>query len=298
MTNNWERRGVVWPVLLILAGAILLLDNLGRLDLSLWELLFRLWPAILLAIGIELLVPTRSAASYLLTVLLVLAVFAGSYWLLTTTDSRRGATESIEEPLDGDGPVSLILEPVIGTLRLHPGTARQGLLAGSIPAESAGELSVERFSRGGQGVVRLTRDLRPGGWVVFPFSQKAWDLTIDRDVSLELEVDMAAGILDLDLAQLDLRRVDAGIGVGEIRVELPDASAEVRVEGGVGSLHIVLPEGVSARVHISRGLTTLDLPAGYRYEDGIARSPQASGATADLEIHVNLGVGLIEISES
>lgn len=51
MDSRWERRGVLWPVLLILAGAILLLNNIGRLEWSLWELLFRLWPAILLAAG-------------------------------------------------------------------------------------------------------------------------------------------------------------------------------------------------------------------------------------------------------
>lgn len=298
MDSRWERRGVLWPVLLILAGAILLLNNIGRLDWSLWELFFRLWPAILLAAGIELLVPTRSAASYFVTVLLVLMVFVGSFLLLEAAGPRSGDSADFEEPLSSDAPATLVLEPVIGALNLRAGASRGSLVEGSLPIDSDEHLSVQRSEQGGRQVLQLSRDWGSGRWIVFPFTQEAWDLTANSEVPLELQVDMAVGLIDLDLSELDVRRVDASFGVGELRLELPAAEAEVVVDGGVGSLRIVLPANASARVQISRGLATLDLPADYQYADGVATSPAARSGAAELQIQVNLGVGLISIVEA
>lgn len=298
MNNRWERRGVLWPVLLILAGGILLLNNIGQLDWSLWELLFRLWPAILLAAGIELLVPTRSAASYFVTVLLVLAVFVGSFLLLEASSPRSGGGAAFEESLSNDDPVTLVLEPVIGALNLRAGASSGLLVEGSLPVDSDDGISVQRSERAGRHVLRISRDWGSRRWIVFPFTQEAWDLTATSQVPLELQVDMAVGLIDLDLTGLDVPEVDAGVGVGEIRLELSDTEAEVSLDGGVGSLRLVLPAGASARLEISRGLATLNLPADYDYADGVATSPAARSGAPELEIQVNLGVGLISIVEA
>lgn len=297
MNRTWERRGVVWPVLLILAGALLLLNNAGRLDYSIWELLVRLWPAILLAIGIELLVPTHTAAGYFLTVLLVLAVFVGSFWLLDNVQPRAESTTAIDEPIPSSGSASLVINPIIGELRLQAGSPAQSLVAGDIPESGGNRITIDRSRQAGQEVLKLSRDIGASNWVVFPFRQDAWDLALSPEVPLDLEADMAVGLMDLDLTGLDLQTVSASLGLGEIRLRLPDQAANVKVDGGMGSVRIMLPTGASVRIEISRGLSTLDLPSGYRYVDGIATSPAAQSGGADLRISVDLGVGAISISE-
>jgi hypothetical protein len=66
-----------WPILLIGAGVIFLLANLGMVPGSPGFLLSRLWPVILIVIGIELVLGRRARwLSALLALLVVAAVIA------------------------------------------------------------------------------------------------------------------------------------------------------------------------------------------------------------------------------
>ncbi len=48
------RRSLFWPIMLIGAGSIWLLSNLGLIDVQNLGLLFRLWPLALIAFGIKI----------------------------------------------------------------------------------------------------------------------------------------------------------------------------------------------------------------------------------------------------
>ena len=50
------RHGLTWPIFLIGAGVMLLLNNLGLLSWQVWTALLRLWPALLITAGIDLLI--------------------------------------------------------------------------------------------------------------------------------------------------------------------------------------------------------------------------------------------------
>lgn len=297
MDNRWEDRGVVWPVLLILAGVVLLLNNTGELERGLLELLFRMWPAILLAAGIELLIPKRSAWTYLLTLALVLGVFGGSYLLLDTIEARAERGGTFSEPLAEGEQAILVLHPIIGELQLTAGAPGQMLVAGTLPDGDPDRVSIQRSQRGGRTVVEFSREFSEGNWFIFPFFQERWNLRANSGIPLEVEVDLAVGLMNLDLAELELSRVDAGMGVGEIRLRLPDSVGDASAGGGVGLLRIEVPADADVRIRVSRGLAALDLPDDYRYADGIATSPGARAGSPTLELEVNLGVGLISIVE-
>ena len=44
--------GLVGPAILIGLGVVFLLNNLGMLDWGIWNILLRLWPLLLIAIGL------------------------------------------------------------------------------------------------------------------------------------------------------------------------------------------------------------------------------------------------------
>jgi hypothetical protein len=74
-----ERRSfsVFWPIVLICAGAYLLLSNMGYLpDLS-WDILWRLWPLFLIGMGIDALIGRHSALGAVVATLLILALVGG-----------------------------------------------------------------------------------------------------------------------------------------------------------------------------------------------------------------------------
>ena len=104
MNNNTYRRSLVGPVILIGFGVILLLNNLGLLSWTIWDTLFRLWPVILIAIGLDILIGRRSLWGSLLSAALVLAIFGGAIWLFASRPAGGEAvtTEQISQPLGGD----------------------------------------------------------------------------------------------------------------------------------------------------------------------------------------------------
>ncbi len=55
-----HRVGLVWPVILISAGMMFLLNNLGLLSWNVWGTLWRLWPVLLIAAGLDILIGRRS----------------------------------------------------------------------------------------------------------------------------------------------------------------------------------------------------------------------------------------------
>ena len=54
MDSHHDRGGLVGPILLIGLGLVFLLTNLGMLSTSIWGVLLRIWPVILIAIGVDL----------------------------------------------------------------------------------------------------------------------------------------------------------------------------------------------------------------------------------------------------
>ncbi len=51
--ETWRRHGIFFPLLLITAGVLLFLNNLGRLPGSSWDLILRLWPLLLIVAGLD-----------------------------------------------------------------------------------------------------------------------------------------------------------------------------------------------------------------------------------------------------
>ena len=82
MNKKKERRSsLVVPVILIGLGIVFLLNNLGILTWSVWDVIFRLWPVLLVAGGLDVLIGRRSAWGALLSLVLTLALVAGALWL-------------------------------------------------------------------------------------------------------------------------------------------------------------------------------------------------------------------------
>src|SRR5690242_11383019 len=67
-----RRTPLVGPLLLIGAGLVFLLINMGVLDEGVWVQLLQLWPLLLIAIGLDLLIGRRNPGLSLLIVLVVL----------------------------------------------------------------------------------------------------------------------------------------------------------------------------------------------------------------------------------
>ncbi|NIO06896.1 MAG: hypothetical protein GTO40_02485, partial [Deltaproteobacteria bacterium] len=126
MNERARRGGLVGPLLLIGLGVIFLLNNLGVLAVSVWDVVFHLWPVILIAIGLDLLIGRRSVWGSLLVLALILAVLIGGILLIGARDGRALIEDEITQPLSGITEAKISMRPAIGLIQvgsLDPGSS-------------------------------------------------------------------------------------------------------------------------------------------------------------------------------
>lgn len=77
-----KEKDVVWPLFLIFAGVILLLNSLSIVDWNIWEYLFKFWPVFLILAGVKMIFATNKIGRIIvsvLTIIVLLSVIAFSY---------------------------------------------------------------------------------------------------------------------------------------------------------------------------------------------------------------------------
>lgn len=295
-SNSYRRGGVVWPVLLVLVGLLLLLNNLGITDQSFWTIASRLWPTILLAIGVDILIPRRSAAGTALALMLVAAIFIGGY-ILVDLDARptTGALQ-IEQLSLGVQTADVTLEPAVGRIQVDTGASGRVLLSGFADPIAGRQPRLTYSTEANRGSLRLVASDDSVTLIVPP--RLVWDLTLTEAIPLHLRADLGVGEMLLSLREARLEGLEASFGVGRAEVSLPDGQdLEVRIEGGVGEIVVRVPTGAEVKVEFDGGISTLALPSGYERTEYGGHSPEAPAATPDITLRLELGVGSVRIVE-
>lgn len=302
-----------WPLVLIGAGVMLLLSNLGYLAWESWNIVWRLWPLLLIALGIDVLIGRRSIIGAIVSGLLMLILIGGAVVLVLFAQNIPGLAElaqspavhirHIEYPLESVESAAVDIDWTSAPGRLGALHDSSNLIEGDIAYR--GELIFDVDVRSDQADVKLD-SYSSGPWVwTFSFGDREdyrWDVDLSPNVSLDLTLDAGSGSCDFDLSDLQVSDLFLDVGSGSVDLALPDDSAfEARIDGGSGSLVITLPEGVGARVALESGSGSFHpderfrLVAGERNDDGVWETDDFDTAEHTIELRIDQGSGSVRI---
>jgi hypothetical protein len=289
-------------VILIGLGIIWLLNNLGMLEWSVWEVIFRLWPILLVAVGLDLLLGRRSAWGSLLALLLTLAILASVLWLFRSSigTGEAFASEDISQALDGATQAEVAIAPAVGTLHIEALPESASLVEGVIHL-SRGERATPEFALEDE---TATFTLRSEDVAFGPFAgswddQRGWHLGLNPDVPLQLEISLGGGKSDVDLTGLMVNDLEVSIGVGQTTVTLPDEGRfQAKIEGAIGQTVVVIPAGLAACIRVDTGLASSQLPDGYQRRDDVYTSPGYDSADHRVDLEVSQAIGNVSIRRS
>jgi hypothetical protein len=124
-----------------------------------------------------------------------------------------------------------------------------------------------------------------------------WDLNLNEDVPMNLDINLGVGDSNLDLSGLSLSDLDVEIGVGKATIDLTgdwDQSFDADIRGGVGSTTLLLPRNVGVRVETNTGIGSIDVHGLIRNGDTYTNEAY-EGADVVIDITVHGGVGQIEL---
>lgn len=299
--NILKREGLVWGAVLIGVGAVFLLSNFNYLDVDIWYTILRLWPVLLIAIGLDIVIGRRrSLWVSILALLVIIAIVAGCIWAygLQTPQSGGQALSSrqIEQSLGAARRARIEIAPAAGEVDLSALSDPGLLLSGTVPASSRSQ-AVKRYSSMAGDEARFT--LRGEGQVIFQTDEQAnqtWNLKLNQTIPVDLVINLGAGELNLDLSDLNLVGLKVNLGVGSTLVTLPSTGNwSGKINGAIGSLVIQAPVGVGLRVQADTALASFSVPAGYQKQNRLYTSPNYASAQTKIELVVGMVFGSVSI---
>ena len=298
MGEKRRNTSILGPVILIALGTILLLNTLGVLDWSVWWDILRLWPLLLIAIGVDLLIGRRSIWGGLVVALLVLGVLAGVVWQSQSGAPPSGmASQPIEQPLGGATQAEVSLAPAIGELRLEALREAANLVEGTVYLDK-GEKIEENLTVQGN---RATYTLKSGQVPWVPFTgqagQRLWDLGLSPGVPLTLKVNSGVGANNLDLSGLTLDELSVSTGVGRTVVTLPaEGGFSANISQGIGEVVVVVPEGLGVRIKANTALAARDMPDDFvSAGENVYTSPGYATAEQRVDLEAGIAIGKLTV---
>lgn len=298
--RSTRRVGFVGPSLLIGAGILLLLNNLGIVAWDTWLVLWRLWPVILIAVGLDILIGRRSLLTSALVAVALIVVLLGGTLLLASGMTSAGQ-ETIAQPRSGATSASITIGPAVANLRIAAASDTTMLVGGTVDRLRGETLRQE--AQGTNGAVTYVLESRAVRGLPFgatpPGGDPAiWDLRLGRDVPIALKVSTGIGQATLDLTGLQLTNLDVSSGVGQTIITLPGQGRfSAKVDAGVGEVIVRVPTGMAARIHVNSGLGSVDMPTGYARQGDWYVSPGYDTAANRIDLDINGGVGRIAVQE-
>ncbi len=302
-----------WPIILIGAGVIFLLSNLGMLAVEPWWLIWRLWPVLLIVIGLDILFGRHGILGAVVSLTLGLVVIGGVITLLIAapanpewlqppfnlTTSQTLLTKHIAHPLNQVHSADLQIDLHGGSATVQAVDDSSNLIQGDV--SYYGNLVDTATVTNDRAVIRLANDDSIMSWFARRPGQPAWQVDLNSNVEYDARFLMGSGRYQLDLNKLNLKSLAIDVGSGSVALSLPNGSYRADLHLSSGNATIRLPSDTATRVeyHVdsgsvnARGLTQ----TGRDRHSGVYETAGLASASRSVTLVLDVNSGNITIQQ-
>jgi hypothetical protein len=224
------RRSVVGPLFLILLGTILLMNNFDLIPWSIWPRLLKLWPLVLVFIGISLVLSHVESGKYhkigqwllggliIITIALVIA-FPQSVTKITDVEPMNMVKKSFSEPLGSLKEADVLLEIGSGNATVS-GNGWELIAIDAQYNQAKGDFVLERVGGSDSGTVRYYRNDSVKIFSGIDFTREEHNIVLGN-IPMDLNLDLGSGEIRFtpDGTSLQNMMLDVGSGFIEINAE-------------------------------------------------------------------------------
>ena len=288
-------------MILIGVGLVWFLANINVIPNFNPLALLNLWPLLLIALGLDLLIGRRSAV---IGLLIGLGTVGAAILIMvaapTLTSGPQLTTDRFTEPLGSTTSATIEINAASQPVTLHGLSDSANLFEGVIMHTGTMDFAVS----GGADRHITLRNRGDGGFNFMTFATPSakWDIGLNTKVPVALTYDGASGSNRLDLTgvQLTSLKVDGGSGSSDIILPAAEKAYSVEYKGGSGSLSLRLLPNADVTIQLDGGSGSLDLalPANaalhVEIKDNGSGSVSVGGGAARLSGKSNEDVGTWE----
>ena len=257
-----------WGILLVVIGGVLLLDRLVGIGFG------------------------RAA--------LPLALMAVGGWVLwqTSREHEPLEEEAVSIPTEGVERARIDLDHGLGKLNIRTGTAPGALVTGTF----VGGVDVRRRVESDRARLRLRppRDRWPSFLLPWVGEGRSidWDMALSEEIGIYLDINGGLSSSKIDLTGLLLEELHLKGGLGSIKLVLPAEAgrSKIRINCGLGSLRVRIPDGVAARIHTTTGLGSTSVDgARFPGSGGRYQSDDYDTAKNSVDLRIQAGLGSVSV---
>ncbi|MBC8335589.1 MAG: hypothetical protein ISR59_11960 [Anaerolineales bacterium] len=263
-----KTKSVFWGGLFILAGLLLLFNNLGFLNINVWELI---WPTFIIAMGV-----------------------------FTLWSAKRGPealdVEDVSILLDGTRQGKMSLAFGAGQVHVNGKTGDDELLNGTF----SGGVEYHTNKDGDFTDLSIKNATTDFFQTIMPWTWGAreWKFGLSKLISWQLHFEMGASDMQIDLSELRVEELEIDTGASNTKIVLPANAGHTHVDlsGGAASVHFEVPEGVAARIQVDSGLASIDINRErFPRVGGYYKSDNYDTAANKVDISADFGAGALSI---
>ena len=301
-------KNVIWGLILVIIGALFILKNLDIIYFS-WYSIWKLWPMILVLIGVAIL-PVKDSVKIILTVI----VLAGAVFFLLSFPSHRTWNNNWNFRFDRDEKCE----------DNEPHKIDQKIFEAFDTAITEVDLIFDAAA-GNFKISRVTDDLfefeRDGNLGRYNYSIK--DLDYKREIKIELEegriisgdfknrvemklnpipvwdinVDVGAANIDLDLTSFKVSKLDIDGGASSINIKFGNLldDCRIKINSGASAINIRVPEEFACEVNTNTVLSSKDLQGFNKISNDTYVTPDFSEKEKNLVIDIEAAVSSLNV---
>lgn len=291
-----KSNGQVGGLLLILIGAFWLLTNYGVINWSIFNVIFHLWPLILIVIGINIIFKSKSLIRYitwgLFFIIIILFGFYNQYNFESDLVLGSNSDVSIENRSET---TSGKLDLKIGGGNIDIRSTKDKLIKARIPKSR-----IQKKVKFSNDNTKADIDIEQQSEHISFGSKKDYDYDLELNESLLWNLDIDTGAVNgtMDFTNLKVEKLDIDMGVSNLNLLFGDKQEKTKVDidGGIANLEITIPENLGVRIEIDGGLKNTNInKLGWRKTGGQYISPNYDEAKKKLEIDVDTGIGKLDV---
>ncbi|MDD3531772.1 MAG: DUF5668 domain-containing protein [Candidatus Shapirobacteria bacterium] len=310
---------VVWPLILISLGLLFLLNNLGLLSWSAWNILWRFWPIFLILSGLELVLGDSSWSKVILATVCLITLEAALFFTIIWPKPESVFKQSFRDravfwsqkifPKNKEQEFVITNEsyPSIDQriLKVNVGLGR---LTIADQEENPNLFYLRTQYQDPFGVPRVTSDLGSDKNITISFDNRHNGLTIPSrltnqinyqiilgqvNLPTRLYLKMGAGQADIGLNQIITRIISLETGAGQISLRLSESALpeeKLAINLGAGKIKISLPQ--NSQINLDYNIGAGKIVVNQDEIGGLNQTGRISvGQNEDLPINIEARIG-------
>lgn len=299
---------IFWGVFFVSIGGLLLLGNYTDLNFS-WSSAWKFWPMVLVLIGISILVKNqigKNIVGGLAGIILALTLYASvsattnlfTHNFVFDFDDECAVYDTTfyyEDYSDSIKTASLSFNAGAGTFKL---------LA---PSEKLIDFRVE----GNKTNYNLNRN-DGGSHSDISFDMKntkvrfgknnfknSVEMSLNSKPEWELNFDVGAASIDLDLTQYKVNKVDIDMGAAAMNIKFGDLADVTRfkLEAGASDIDILIPENIGCEINSNAALSSKNYEGFIKINKDLYRTENFDTSQKRIYMEIDCGVSSIDVKK-